>query len=348
MAIVNDRIITQTDIEKFKRRLKSHFLIDEFLFFYVKTPLELLKNSDLLLSYMIDEKVLDFMIQERGIQIPSSRIQSEVNRVLKLQRITKDQLKAFLESKGFLFSDYEKFIEISLKRTQFIQSEVSSKVKVSEEDIASYYLSHEKGKNLENLPIFNFTLAHIFFSKSRDEQDPRHKGTPKEKAWRIFHTLKYLSKEEISPSSPSSLPSQGSKSSLYPYPQVSFEQLVTQFSEEPSPSLGGIIGSFTLAEMLPEFQSVVKKMQVGGISKPVETERGFHVLKLVKKILIEHPKVKKRKEKIRKILLNQRLNQQFQSWIEESRKKSFIHRLPLSSLRFSHSHHKGLKKSGKR
>lgn len=63
---------------------------------------------------------------------------------------------------------------------------------------------------------------------------------------------------------------------------MTFEEAVRQFSEDRgSASREGKLSKFTSSRIVPEFVEVVKKMQVGQVSAPVQTMYGFHIIKLI-------------------------------------------------------------------
>ncbi|WP_232023342.1 SurA N-terminal domain-containing protein [Thiomicrorhabdus aquaedulcis] len=69
----------------------------------------------------------------------------------------------------------------------------------------------------------------------------------------------------------------------------SFETLAQTYSKDPgSASLGGDLGSFEQGMMVPAFDEAVFSMDVNQVSEPVQTEFGYHLIKLM---AIEPPKV---------------------------------------------------------
>ena len=57
-----------------------------------------------------------------------------------------------------------------------------------------------------------------------------------------------------------------------------FENLAQKHSLCPSKQNGGDLGSFASGQMVPEFEKAVQTLDVGGISEPVETQFGYHVI----------------------------------------------------------------------
>lgn len=65
---------------------------------------------------------------------------------------------------------------------------------------------------------------------------------------------------------------------------ASFEEMAKQFSEDKvSGANGGELGVFPAGTMVPEFESVLEKLNVGDISEPVLTPFGYHIIKLTDK-----------------------------------------------------------------
>ena len=63
--------------------------------------------------------------------------------------------------------------------------------------------------------------------------------------------------------------------------EISFEQAAAENSSCPSKANGGNLGDFGRGQMVPEFDSAVFAMEVGEISeKPVQTQFGYHLIKL--------------------------------------------------------------------
>ncbi len=59
-----------------------------------------------------------------------------------------------------------------------------------------------------------------------------------------------------------------------------FAALAKEKSTGPSGPNGGELGWFGLGQMVPEFEQAVTGLQVGAISEPVQTQFGWHVVKL--------------------------------------------------------------------
>ena len=63
-----------------------------------------------------------------------------------------------------------------------------------------------------------------------------------------------------------------------------FSELATNESMDPgSAARGGSLGWFSKGQMVPEFEKVAFGMKIGSVSKPVKTQFGYHIIKLLGK-----------------------------------------------------------------
>lgn len=65
--------------------------------------------------------------------------------------------------------------------------------------------------------------------------------------------------------------------------ELSFEEAAGQYSTCPSGKQGGNLGDFGSGQMVPEFENACAGMEVGELSAPVQTQFGYHLIRLNKK-----------------------------------------------------------------
>jgi peptidyl-prolyl cis-trans isomerase C len=64
---------------------------------------------------------------------------------------------------------------------------------------------------------------------------------------------------------------------------MNFEMAAMQYSSCPSKEQGGNLGSFTRGRMVPEFEKAAFELAVGEVSAPVQTQFGYHLIKVEQK-----------------------------------------------------------------
>lgn len=65
--------------------------------------------------------------------------------------------------------------------------------------------------------------------------------------------------------------------------EISFEDAAKQYSSCPSSEQGGNLGDFGRGQMVPEFDTACFEMAEGEMRGPVQTQFGYHIIKLNKK-----------------------------------------------------------------
>jgi peptidyl-prolyl cis-trans isomerase SurA len=288
VAIVNDDVILLTDLAAFQNKLKKNCLVDDALLdFYDRKKIA--ADSKALVNYLIDEKLIDSEVRRQGIQAPIERVEGEIRNILNARGISRDQMKAGLKARGVQFSDYQDFIKIGLQRQSLLEREVSSKIKISDDDIASYYVQ----KNLSTKPlVFELTLAQIVFLSAN--------GGPQKALERAEQVRARLST--------------GSN----------FDALAAQYSEDPQFSQGALFGTFRMGDLLPEIEKNVQRLSQGETSAVVKMPDGYRIFKVIKKTLVPSPDLERRRSEISSLLFRDSFQRQYGSWIDQLKKDSYI------------------------
>jgi peptidyl-prolyl cis-trans isomerase C len=88
----------------------------------------------------------------------------------------------------------------------------------------------------------------------------------------------------------------------------SFEELAKQ-SKDPSGQNGGDLGYFSKGQMVPEFENAVFALEPGAFTKePVQSQFGWHVIKLEEKRMSEPPPLAEVEEQLRSYLQRQKFD----------------------------------------
>ncbi len=89
-----------------------------------------------------------------------------------------------------------------------------------------------------------------------------------------------------------------------------FEDLARKYSKDGSKEFGGDLGYFTYEEMVPEFSKAVFALKKGQVSKPVKTDYGWHIIKLVDRKKVGARPFEEVAPGIRSLLLRQKVQQE--------------------------------------
>ncbi len=286
VAVVNDEIITRKDLEDFKKQLQKGKFVDDLM---IKDKVTLLKDDKALLRQMIDEKIIDSEVKHQDLAVTVEKVDQEIRRVTDQNRMSRQQLVDELKKQGVSFSEYQAFMKQRLERQALIQKAISSKIRISEEEIQNYYLSTYGNKNLT---AYEYSIAHILFRPKGGDKD-----AAKERAAAVSTKLKA---------------------------GEDFDKLATQYSEDPNFTQGGFLGSFKNGEFLKELEAAVANMNPGQYSDVIQSKLGYHILKLLSKNITKDPVYESKKKDIQNILYEKAFAQQFKFWVEQKKSESFI------------------------
>ncbi|HBV86101.1 MAG TPA: hypothetical protein DEF42_05450 [Desulfosporosinus sp.] len=97
-----------------------------------------------------------------------------------------------------------------------------------------------------------------------------------------------------------------------------FAELAKQYStDESTKELGGDLGFFAKGDMVQEFEEVAFSLEVGLVSAPVKTEYGYHIIRIVDKTEAKVTTLEDSTAKIKKALLEEKLDTEFDPWLQE-------------------------------
>lgn len=289
IAVVNGEMISYLEFEEYRKKLKNRGLVDESLLQFVNRA-ELIEKDQALTDHLIDIKLIDAEVRKQNLQVTIERVEAEIRSITDRNSISREQLKSALADQGVRFSDYQNFLKSSLERQSLIEKEITSKIKVSDDDVSAYFFN-TKGK--EKNQIFEFELAHVLFVP--------HLGGVESALKRAEDALRRLKSNALS-----------------------FEKLASQFSEDPNFNQDGYLGAFRSGEMMKEFEEGIRNTRVGEHSEIVKSRVGFHIIKVLKRTLIDDPALEPEKAKIRSQLMAESFERQFKLWLNRKREEAFI------------------------
>jgi foldase protein PrsA len=103
-----------------------------------------------------------------------------------------------------------------------------------------------------------------------------------------------------------------------------FAELAKERSKDGSAAQGGDLNFFGKGQMVPEFEEAAFALEVGGVSEIVESQFGFHIIKVTDKKAATTATFEEKKEEIRETLTQQKLGERTQTYIEELRSAAKI------------------------
>ena len=102
-----------------------------------------------------------------------------------------------------------------------------------------------------------------------------------------------------------------------------FEQLARENSEDASAAQGGDLGWSSAGAYVPEFEEALAGLDVGGVSEPVVTRFGVHLVQVVDRRQVTLD-AKQQREQARNILREQKFEEAYTEWLRDLRGRAYI------------------------
>ena len=184
--------------------------------------------------------------------------------------------------------EYRKEIESQILRSKLVNREVKSKIVITEEDIKTYYDSHQE----------------------------KYAGDKKYYIWNLFIKASEIDKD---------IALQEMQSVALKLKQgSSFEGLVTELNESSSAVKGTDLGLYRSDELSEKLRAVVSKLNSNEFSEILETNFGYQIIYVQEIQDTEAKAIEEVESEIHQILYDELVDNKYQDWLEDLRARSHI------------------------
>lgn len=237
------------------------------------------------LKGLISERLLQSEVKKYQGQVDENQIKAYMTEFERNAGLTDGQLRAQLQTQGVTYEQFREHAKLELEKMVMIDKEVRQKINISPAEIKAYYDAHPGEFTVKKE---RFKLAQILIALPPNPT-PDQVAEARKKA-------EDIRKQAVNGGD--------------------FAALARQYSDDDSKSQGGELGDFARGEMLDPIQNAIDQMKPGQISEPVQSEHGFHIIKLEAH---DTPGVKPLPEvsaQIRDKLMTEKAKKQFAKWVE--------------------------------
>ena len=105
--------------------------------------------------------------------------------------------------------------------------------------------------------------------------------------------------------------------------QVTFEAVAKQISEDGSAAQGGDLGWASPGMMVPEFEEAMNRLEVGGLSEPVTSRFGVHLVQVQERRRVDVDP-KQVRDQARNALREQKFEEAYAEWVRDLRSRAYI------------------------
>jgi len=207
-------------------------------------------TKDKLLDQLIDEKVLLIEASSQGIEVTEEEVNASIKTILDSYMLTEEQLMDELESKGMPYQEFYDYYRNEIMITKLLEQDIGEP-EVSDEEATAYYDANvERFSVPEQVNASHILICH---QESQRCESDLTKEEADEKAKSILARLE---------------------------DGEDFATLAMEESDCPSAAQGGNLGFFAPQQMTKAFEDAAFALEEGETSDVVETEFGFHIIKV--------------------------------------------------------------------
>ena len=295
VAVVNGSVITREDIDRDMGNIRERFArMGKSL-----TGSQLSDARKEVLENLINRELLYQESQKRGIRVDEATVKEHMEKLAK-QFPNEAEFKTLLKKMNLSEAGMAAQIKQGLAIHQFIDDEFVNKAVVSEEDIKTYFNSHQE---LFNKPEM-VQASHILIKVDPQADDPKRAEARK----KLIEVRKELE--------------QG----------ADFTDLAKKFSQCPSSAKGGDLGYFKRGQMVKPFEEVAFALEPGEVSDIVETGFGFHLIKAGNKKPAITATYEEVKDKIERYLKQKKAEEEIGQYAEKLKEKAEVEVFPPEDL----------------
>lgn len=241
VIIINNKIITLLDFEKEVNFIKNILTLQGS---QTADESRVKKRAT---ENLITENLIQILAEKNSIFVNSQEIDGAINRLLKNNKTDLNSYKSILSDNGIIWSYYLSKIKHEIRLQKIKKIEVGKRISVSEKEILVLVDEWKRDINRSSTEI---KLGHILvtFSEETQKKDERFKIIKS-----AFDDLNN---------------------------NVNFKDVSIKYSEADNALDGGITDWVNIKQLPDFFYEEVKNLEVGQISKIIESPNGFHIIQI--------------------------------------------------------------------
>jgi len=287
VAIVNGSVITSEEFNRELNPIKQRISQQGQKI----SPVQLEGIRNKILDNLINIELLFQESRNNGIKVEKEAIDSQI-KSLKQNLSNDTEFKNFLSELNLSERAFKLKIKKGIAIQKLIETQIADKIKISDEESKAFY---DTNPDLFKQPE-QIKASHILI-KVEPGVDEIKKSEAKEK---IKNIQQKLNKGE------------------------DFATLAKEFSEGPSKNKGGDLGYFQRGQMVKPFEDAAFALKTEEVSDIVETQFGYHIIKVVDKKPEKTIAYENVKKDLTQHLKQEKTNQEVKIYIQKSREKSKI------------------------
>jgi peptidyl-prolyl cis-trans isomerase SurA len=289
VAVVNEEIITLSEVERWSRPLPGEIQIEDRLERRERVQ-EVFRK---VLERLIEEKLIDQEVKKSGFKVSGKEVEGTIEGIKRKNGINQEQFERLLAAEGLTFEAFKKDVEKKLLRSKLVNWAVKVEHKVGEKELRDFYQKNQDRYRINE----SYRPSHILFVVPKEATSDQIRQVRK----RCQEVLERIKKGD------------------------DFGELARRYSEDASSAKdGGDLGYFKRGELLPALEKEAIRLQVGEVSGIIRTDFGFHLLKLFDRRGGKPPPFEEIREKVQADCYEKEMEKALQQFLTKLKERSVI------------------------
>jgi peptidyl-prolyl cis-trans isomerase C len=214
------------------------------------------------LEGMIVEQLLDGKVKENNIIVTEEEVVGHLEKAAAQQNLSLSDIKEMMEARGQSFDEAKQRIKKGMAYQKLMDTQWAGKINVTEDDAKKYYSENKtkfetpeqvRASHILIKPDTNQATAGSALTSDPNADPNQAKAKAKAKAEDLLKQIKG---------------------------GADFAELAKTNSDCPSAKRGGDLDFFGRGQMVPAFEKAAFALKAGQVSDVVETQFGYHIIKL--------------------------------------------------------------------
>jgi peptidyl-prolyl cis-trans isomerase SurA len=270
-------------------------------------------DESTVLQQMIEQKLFEQEAKKLGITVSEAELDASIENVKKKFNLNDAQMAEVLKKQNMTPESFREQWRHETLGNKLLDSQLKNKIVITEEEIQDYYKQNYAGKTSDTDTVSasaqaeQVKIAHILIATSTPDAE--------KKAEQVAGLAKS---------------------------GKDFGALAKEYSDDKlSADKGGDLGYFKKGDLIESLESAVDNTPVGGITGPVESPAGYHIIKVLERTEPEQAKNNENKSKksdssdkvvideetrkeITEILYKQKAEAQLKTWLDSLKENAYI------------------------
>ncbi len=206
------------------------------------------------LEKLIVEKLLDAEVEKANIEVTEQEAMERIEAMASNQQppLSVEDIRSQIEARGRDFDEFKQQIQRQLGYNKLFQSQHIEAVDISEDEVKQYYSEHSE----DFVTPERVRASHILIKPDESDPNTDPNQAKAEARAKIEELLKQIQNGE------------------------DFAELAKVHSACPSSVRGGDLDFFGRGQMVAPFEKAAFELKPGQVSDIVETEFGYHIIKV--------------------------------------------------------------------